>query len=130
MHHTKTVLLAMGCAALLLAGCGTAPVYNVEESSIAVADRVYTQEEVRNAIVGAGRTLGWAMRDAGPGHLIGTLVLPRQMAQVDIRYSRQAYSIHYLDSENLRYDGAVIRSNYNEWIQSLDQAIQAQLAAI
>jgi hypothetical protein len=52
------------------------------------------------------------------------------MAQVDIPYNRQMYSIVYRDSNNLDYDGVNIHSNYNSWIQNLSAAINARLSML
>jgi hypothetical protein len=52
------------------------------------------------------------------------------MAKIDIMYDKTKYSIHYKDSKNLNYDGTNIHTNYNGWIQRLDQTIQAQLTGM
>jgi hypothetical protein len=52
------------------------------------------------------------------------------VAVVDIKYNTKTYSIIYKSSQNLDYDGKNIHSNYNGWIQRLNQAIQSQLSGI
>jgi hypothetical protein len=49
---------------------------------------------------------------------------------VDIRYDTSSYDITYRDSHNLDYDGEKIHSNYNGWIQNLDDAIQNELMTL
>ena len=118
-------------AALLLAACAAPqPVQNVSQSSIVTNKPNATAEDVRQAIVRAGLGLGWQMKNAGPGHMIGTLNLRQHVAIVDIGYDRNSYSIRYKDSTNLNYDGTNIHRNYNSWIQRLDQQIKIQLSAL
>ena len=52
------------------------------------------------------------------------------MATIDIRYDLHSYSINYVDSQNLNYDGSNIHPRYNSWIQYLQTDIQNQVAAI
>ena len=79
-------------------------------------------EQIRRA----GTGLGWAMEDAGPGLIRSTLNLRTHQAVVDIPYDRQRFSIQYARSDNLGYDGSSIHSNYNGWVQRLEQTIVAQ----
>lgn len=85
-------------------------------------------DEVGKAILRAGGTLGWQMKQVEPGYILGTLKLRSHVAVVDVRYTTQNYSIKYKDSTNLNYDGTNIHSNYNGWISNLDRAIKTQLA--
>jgi hypothetical protein len=87
----------------------------------------YSMKDIKNAIMRAGAGLGWNIREVAPGRLEGTLHLRTHMAQVDIPYSKDNYSIIYKASDNLRYDGEKIHSNYNGWIQNLDKAIKSQI---
>ena len=85
-------------------------------------------DDMQKAIVRAGAGLGWQMKVAEPGLIVGTLRLRSHMAVVDIKYDTKAYSITYKDSSNLDYDGANIHKNYNGWVQNLDNAIRVQIA--
>jgi hypothetical protein len=78
----------------------------------------------------AGVSLGWQMRPTNPGHIVGTLILRTHTAVVDINYDTAKYSVTYKDSKDLEYDGTNIHSNYNGWIQRLDNAIRSQLSLI
>ncbi len=123
------VLLAV--AVLGLAACRTSPVYNVDQSTVVSAtSKAVDSAEVKKAIIVAGAGLGWQIRPVSDGHLLGTLFLRDHMAQVDIHYTPSSYSIRYKDSKNLKYDGTNIHSNYNGWVQRLQQTINAQLAAM
>ena len=133
--RTKTPLGGVALAtvvalALLLVGCRTAPVYNVTDAPVNSSSGSPTLEDMSQAITKAGVGLGWQMKPVEPGYTIGTLYLRSHMAQVDIKYNAQSYSITYKDSSDLNYDGEVIHKNYNGWIQNLDNRIRAELSAL
>jgi len=114
---------------LVLAGCRTAPVYNVVSDSLSAPSNA-SLSQVTKAIKLAGANLGWAMTSKKPGHLVGKLAIRKHRAEVDIRYNTKTFSITYRSSQNLKYDGTNIHSNYNGWIQRLRNAILAQASAI
>ncbi|MCB1859343.1 MAG: hypothetical protein KDI63_13770 [Gammaproteobacteria bacterium] len=128
MKGKLLAVLSIAIVTLALTGCPhQADVYNVENASIVANIANVSAADVRKAIIRAGGTLGWNIKDAGPDRLEGTLHLRSHVAKVDIPYSPTSYSILYNDSTNLRYDGTKIHSNYNGWIQNLHKAIQVQL---
>ena len=67
------------------------------------------------------------MKPEKPGLIVGTLNLRTHTAVVDIPYTTTSYSILYKSSVNLKQEGNTIHSNYNGWVQNLDQAIKRQL---
>lgn len=122
----------MGLAIIMLAGCvAPHPVRNINaEPVVGPAGRAVTLDEVGKAILRAGGTLGWEMKQVEPGYVLGTLKLRSHVAIVDVRYTTKNYSIKYKDSTNLNYDGTNIHNNYNGWISNLDRAIKTQLATL
>jgi hypothetical protein len=125
-------LLKLGvlAAAVVLAACTTAPILNVDNAPVTNASgKTLTTDQVRSAIVRAGSTLGWQMKDEGPGKMSGTLHLRGHTAIVDIPYSPAGYSILYRTSTNLQENGGQIHKNYNGWIQNLTRGINTQLSA-
>jgi hypothetical protein len=124
-------LAGLSIALVLVAGgsgCRSAPVYNVPSAGfVTPANTQRTLTGVRDAIVRAGKGLGWQMEDVAPGRLVGTLRLRSHVAVVDIDYTLSNYSIKYKDSQRLLYDGQTIHRNYNNWIRNLDRAIQREL---
>ena len=128
MRVTKWAAIVVSAGVLLAAGCRTpTPVYNVTNAPVAASKANPSADDVGKAIQRAGATLGWQMKQVKPGNMIGTLVLRKHMAVVDINYSASSYSINYKDSTELNYDGQNIHPNYNGWVQNLDKAIKAQL---
>ena len=121
--------LLLGFAAAGLAGCRIAPVMDVVDAPVIepAGGPKLTADQVKLAIQRAGATLGWQIKEVQPYLLEGTLHLRTHMAQVNIPYSAERYSIVYKDSQNLQYDGTNIHSNYNGWVQNLDKAIKVQM---
>jgi hypothetical protein len=116
-------------AATIVACTLMAPIRNVDHAQIlAPAGTTLTDDQVRAAIIRAGASLGWQIRDAGPGKLIGTLALRKHVAEIEIPYSPTHYSILYKSSINLNESGGNIHKNYNNWIYYLTQRINVMLA--
>jgi hypothetical protein len=118
------VLSTLGAAAL--AACArTAPIQQGGGEFIGRGTLAQRADQIRRA--GAG--LGWRMEPQAPGLVRGTLNLRAHQAVVDIPYDTQRFSIRYVSSSNLDYDGRSIHRNYNSWVQNLQNAIVAQPAA-
>jgi hypothetical protein len=118
-------------ATAILAACVVpAPIQNVDNATVvSAAGKPLSGNEVKEAITRAGTGLGWIIKDAGPGKLVGTLMLRTHTAVVEIAYSPTNYSITYKSSIDLKENGGKIHPNYNGWIQNLTRAINGQLAA-
>jgi hypothetical protein len=121
--------LMIGTAVAGLAGCRMAPVMDIVDAPVVepAGGQKLTADQVKLAIERAGATLGWQIKEVQPFLLEGTLTLRRHVAVVNIPYSAQRYSIVYKDSKELNYDGTNIHSNYNGWVQNLDNAIKIQM---
>jgi hypothetical protein len=124
-----TGAMMIGVAVAVLAGCRVAPVQDIVDAPVVEpgSGPKLTADQVKLAIQRAGASLGWQIREVQPFLLEGTLDLRSHMAQVNIPYSAERYSIVYKDSKNLNYDGKNIHSNYNSWVQNLDRAIKVQM---
>jgi hypothetical protein len=105
--------------------CRKAPLFTVRDAPI--SPHAQSISRVEEAIKRAGVSLGWQVRKIGPGVMEGVLFLRSHKAVVRIPHTRSSYSIEYVSSENLHYDGSRIHKNYNFWIQNLDRAIQREL---
>lgn len=122
----KILLVAIVVA--LLAGCRTAPIYNVSDSTVVVAaGSQASMDNVKTAILRAGNRLGWQMTDTAPGVITARISLRNHTASAEIKYNTKTYSIRYLDSTNLDATGGNIHKNYNGWIENLDREIRAEL---
>ncbi len=124
--RSAAVLLTIALAAV---ACSSAPIMNVNEAPVtSTSGKNLSKAEVRAAILSAGSSLGWLMKDEGPDTIIGTLNLRRHVAVVEIPYSTQAYSIKYRSSVNLEEENGQIHKNYNSWVQNLTRRINTNLA--
>jgi len=134
----SSVLIVM--ALVLITGCVTAPIKNVENAPVkTLSGKELMLDQVTKAIVLAGMGLKWQMDVVTPGHIVGTLHLRSHSAVVDITYDPKAYSIQYKSSTGLLYgepnqvngpETREIHKNYNGWIENLDNAIRTQLIAV
>jgi hypothetical protein len=127
-----SVMILSVVATVAQAGClRCEPILNVTDALVAApVGKPITAEHVRAAIIRAGATLGWQIKEDGPGKLVGTLVLRTHTAVVEIPYSATSYSITYKSSINLDEAGGQIHKNYNGWISNLNKAINAQILLV
>ena len=116
--------------AVTLTGCKSKPVKNIDAQ--ALPSTVTSASQVKDAIIRAGRTLGWVVKEKDAQTLEATLILRKHVANITIPYSDTSYSLLYKTSENLGYDAEekTIHSNYNGWISNLDRQVQLQLSAM
>ena len=125
---TNTIKLAIILMVIILAGCVTQPIYNIDNAMIiSSTNKTLSKADVKNAIMKAGTTRGWVIKEESPGNLVGTLFLRKHMAKIDIKFNEKSYSINYRDSENLNYADSMIHKNYNNWVKNLQQDIEIQL---
>ena len=116
-----------GLALVVLVGCTSRPIVNVNEAPVVTAGKQATMADVQSAIVRAGAGLGWQMMPVRPGLVAGRLELRTHVAVVDVTYDTRAYSIKYKESVNLDAQGGNIHKNYNGWIENLDRGIRTEL---
>ena len=100
------------------------PIYNVDSSPIPFD---LTKEIVGKSIINAGILLGWKIKITDSGIISAKIFLRKHVADVEIKYDSQQYSITYKNSEKLNYKNGKIHKNYNSCIQNLDRGIQRQL---
>ena len=114
---------------MLAGACATQqPIHDVIDARIVVPEsKSLSMGEVRTAIERAGRSLGWQLLAERPGVFSGRLSLRAHVAVIEIEHDDRTYSIRYRDSTNLDAADGRIHHAYNEWIEKLDRAIQAEL---
>jgi hypothetical protein len=124
-------MIKLGLLSLILVlgitACGSAKVMNVPSQEIVEKK---TAEDVFNAIKRAGVGLGWIVKKSENNTAIATLNLRSHQAVIAISYTDKDYAIDYKSSVDLNYNQAenTIHSNYNGWIQNLNNAIKVQLS--
>jgi hypothetical protein len=122
------------------------PIIDYKDVSIATSTgKPVTAEQVRDAIAAAGKRMTWDMAYTADGGLVGTLVVAnKHTISVNIAVSPSKYSVTYRSSINMKYgvgkepnygrsgqtsnEGLpVIHPAYNQWVQSLVTAMDAEL---
>ena len=126
-------LMLVAIAMLLISGCRTVPVRNIENAPFVTTSQVHPDmQKIGDAIIKAGTGLGWRMTQQDVGQIIGKLHVRTHSADVKIIFNHENYSILYKDSSNLKYDSekSTIHKQYNNWIKNLDLAIQNEIVNI
>ena len=114
---------------LLVVGCTTAPVLNIRNAkfSTLLNGQQPSVEKVERAIMVAAQKRGWSARVVHPGLIDASIIVRDHRASIEIPYDSVEYSILYVDSSNLDYDGTKIHRNYNNWIVKLSESIQKEI---
>ena len=128
MMRRATQILATVIIFLFAAAC-VRQIQNIENAQVnSLTGEKFSVSQVGKAIQKAGKDRGWVIKITKPGKAIGVLHVRAHMVKVNIEYTNKTYSIRYLDSTNMKYDGAgKIHGKYNDWILRLDQQIQQEL---
>ncbi len=120
LRSVAPVLIAVG-AGIGLGACRGAPVYESTNGQFqgrgSLADR---EAVIRRAAASQG---GWSVQTMRPGLLRATNTWRSHQMTVDISFDIRTFTIRYVNSVNLDYDGAQIHSAYNSRVQALERAI-------
>ena len=131
MRITKLAAVLATFLVLIALGCVTAkPIHSVSGAPISTSKSNPSLGEIGKAIVSAGVSLGWQMKETKPGNITGTYSTQNLVAVVDVNYNTKSYSIAHKDSTGLSYTGQTVHERYNIWVRNLDQKIRAQLSAL
>ncbi len=140
--------------ALTVAGCGgVVPLHEVDGTR--VFDRELSKEQVKEAIVEGAEKAGWRAKDLGNDKILATYIVRVHTVHVNILYTDSYYSINYNSSigmkmfctrndkekaRNLKVSGRAtcpggrgplyIHGSYKIWVDSLNNAIHFELAAM
>lgn len=125
---TTLNLGALGLSAVLLGGgCSTSePIY----TPIKYVEQHLTREQMRDVLVTSARDLGWWVDDRNPGIVRASYRDGDKVAEIEMQYNAERYSIYYKNSAALRDEDSgfyEIRAPYNEWVQDLEEAINERL---
>ena len=126
--NKRILFLAVALLLVLVAASGCRKSIPVETYSGGVAVENVTLEKVKNAIIRAGASLGWAIVPAGENQLEGTLHVRAHTAVVTIDYSKTSYTIRHKSSVNLDYKDGQIHPQYRNWVLNLQRHIDVELA--
>jgi hypothetical protein len=137
MSPRQLRIVIAGVLAASLFACGlvkTRPIHNIENAPINVSSPSYDLADVTQTIITAGIANGWQMRKIKPGYIVGERVWRSHSARITVTYTLEKYSITYLGSTNLMYNGPdqlhddpLIHKEYNYQVQWLADAIDGYL---
>jgi hypothetical protein len=122
----KVLVALLAAAAALMAGCKSEPIYEVAAAPVAIGGKSLSMDQVTQAILRGGTIVGWQMNPEQPGRMTARYVRGRHTATVDVTYDVKTFSIKHRDS-SLGGDSGNVHRVYNNWVQSLDRSIRAEL---
>lgn len=126
----KYIFAAFSVSLLLgIAGCNTRPIQNVDQTPIAESSsgKTLPLSAVQKAITRGAASRGWTTKVTGTNVVQATLVARSHKVIVEIPFSQTAYSINYVDSENMKAADGKIHKKYNGWIANLRADIDREL---
>jgi hypothetical protein len=102
-----------------------------DQAILTTGGRVMTEGLVRDAVIRAATSLGWALAPDGDRKFVGTLVVrSKHTVVVEVSYSPDRYSVVYKSSIDMKYDikdgVPVIHPFYNDWAKKLVDAIRVE----
>ncbi|MBP0465300.1 hypothetical protein J5Y09_15350 [Roseomonas sp. PWR1] len=122
LRRVLPVLVAIG-GGIGLGACRDQPVYEATNGQFQGRGSLAEREAlIRRA---AASQPGWSVQSMRPGLLRATNTWRSHQMTVDIAFDVRTFSIRYVSSVNLEYDGARIHQNYNTRVQALERAIMA-----
>ena len=120
---TRRSWLILLVSLVFFSGCGKA-IYSVKKE---VVPTKITVKQMKSAIISAANERGWTVKNVSDGVIHTTYYRGKYMAKLEVTYSASTYSINYLKSKNLKYDGQKIHGTYNKWVKNLENTIDRKL---
>lgn len=120
LRRGMPVMVALG-GGIGLGACRAQPVYQSTGGQFQGRGNLAEREaQIRRAAASLG---GWQMQSVRPGLLRGTNTWRSHQMTVDVSFDVRTFSITYVNSVNLDYNGAQIHSAYNDRVRALEAAI-------
>ncbi len=123
----RSGLVIISC--LILSGCfgRVQPVYSVFSHPIPSSAEFMSLREISEVIELSAINRKWLVEEQYPGLLKLTFRKKTHMAVVEVTFDQSSYSIKYLNSVDLLYNGNRIHRNYNRWVANLELDIEMNL---
>lgn len=132
--HVESFLRSVMVVGLVLvvAACSRG-IYAPQDIPIA-ASKPLTTDQVQQLILNAGKNGIWDMEPKAPNRVLaskkwGGSGAKHQIA-ISIVHDNDSYSINYVSSQNLGYDGNSIHRSYNRFVTELEGLIAAEAASL
>lgn len=87
-----------------------------------------TLKNIEENIFSMGQQQGWLMKKQENGFILAKKIVRHHIATIRIMYTQNNYSITYVTSEKLHYQGYHIHQNYNIWVKELEKGINFSLS--
>jgi hypothetical protein len=100
------------------------------EDVIVESDKPLTTEQVKKVILTAASQRRWTASERDKNRIRLSYSRGKHSAVIDVVYSAKKYSIVYVDSSNLNFEGGSIHPTYNSWVKSLKEGIDLGLKTI
>ncbi|WP_417822318.1 hypothetical protein [Terasakiella sp.] len=116
-------------ACLILSGCfgRLQPVYSVMSHPIPSTAKSMSLKKISDVIELSAMNRKWLVEKQSPGLLKLTFRKKTHVAVVEVSFDQSSYSIKYLNSVDLLYNGGSIHRNYNRWVANLEKDIEMNL---
>ncbi|HYD67575.1 hypothetical protein [Azospirillum sp.] len=122
------VLAAMAVAGVVLGACQRVqPMYNVASHPVPASAQRLPLKTIEQTILDAAVARKWNVDRVRPGVLHAKQKWREHMAEVEIRYSQESYSIQHRSSVNLKEQGDEIHRSYNKLVHALEDEIERRL---
>jgi len=113
---------------MALAGCAKTVLqkdYN-DNQFAQITNKLHTVEQTEKYIKRACAQLGWNCVSKDAKTIRGELLIRTHTLVVDIEYDNEQFSIKYVDSTNLKYNGKTIHRQYDNWVLNLIRHINKE----
>lgn len=131
MKKTLNLLGLLLAVSLLITGCGSALVQNVDNSGY--LNKKHSLSKIESAIKKGAIRKGWRTKKVKSGLIVADItVRGKHYVAVNIAYNSKGYKISYKDSKNMNYDSQkqTIHKNYNKWVSYLQRNINYELTQL
>lgn len=114
----KKIVISLITLFLFLSCANIKPLRSLENNPI---PRGLNQEQIDRAFLEAGRSDGWVIQKSKANSFIGKLFVRSHYVEIAIDIEKEAYSVIYNDSRNMKYDPKMnyIHRNYYRWVTNL-----------
>lgn len=120
-------LAVLATTLLLVSGCQTEKQSQISVTNMTLATAACQPDMSRLIKTAADRT-GWKLIAMSKQNYQAIRENDCQMARIAISHDKSRYYLTYLGSQNMGYDGHMIDSTYNRWVQELYREIKSQIA--
>ena len=106
----------IGMLILVIASCSSVSIKNVPRQPFSTEALKLSSTQIEKIIIKSVLKHQWIITNKTEGKLIATYSTRGHIVKVAIDFDQSGFSISYVDSTNMNYDGNSIHRNYNRWV--------------